>query len=404
LYKIALVSAAYPPYTFGGIDIQTYDLAHGLSNNGLDVTVFCGLSKKKEIIRENENLSIYRLPFFDFYPRVLWFQLMNQGLFRKEFKNFDLIHSQNTSGSIYSFFRNKIKTPWIVSFHDHQLRRLSLLLKINPLNLSLGDLTYYSMGYPLFEYLSNLEVKNADHYIICGYSGFKDFYNYNKIKQEKTTVIPNGVNPDKLENLAKLFEEKDSLIEPSNSFRLFTSGRLYTSKGIQYLIRAMPKVIRANPDVSLEIYGKGPLLPKLLALINDLKLEKKVFCRGHVEYEELMYKLKTCDLTVYPSLNEVGASLSVMEAMAFGKAVVAFDYPFTREILDHSDTGYLVKPKNVDELSDAVCLLIGDKKIRERIGENARLKILKKHNWNDVIKKYIDVYDKVISEHKDNSK
>jgi glycosyltransferase involved in cell wall biosynthesis len=398
LTKIGLVCAAYPPYTFGGIDIQTYNLAHGLSDNGIEVTVFCGYSKVGKYTLENDNLTICRLPLPDFNPRVLWFQLINNGFFKQEFKKFDLIHSQNTSGSLYGFFKKKIKTPWIVSFHDHQLRRLFLLKIIKPWNLSVGDLTYYSAGYPLFETLTNIEVRNADHYIVCGYSGLRDFYNFSKIKLEKTTVIPNGVSPDKLESSAKLFEEKNILGETDSSFKIFTSGRLYSSKGLQYLIMAMLGVIKTFPGVSLEIFGKGPLLPKLNRLIHNLQLERNVFCRGHVQYEELMYKAKKCDLAVYPSLNEVGASLSVMEAMAFGKTVVGFDYPFTREIIDHRKTGYLVEPKNINELSDAICQLINDKNLREKIGENARLKILKKHNWNDIVKQYINVYDKVISE------
>ena len=106
MYKVALVSAAYPPYTFGGIDIQTYHLAHALSSAGIEVNVFCGLAEKPTSTVENNNLTIYRLPLSDFPPRVIWFQLQNMGFFKKNFKNYDIIHTQHSSGTIYSIMKH----------------------------------------------------------------------------------------------------------------------------------------------------------------------------------------------------------------------------------------------------------------------------------------------------------
>jgi len=397
MYDVALISAAYPPYTFGGIDKQTYDLAHALSSAGVNVNVFCGIAERPTLTHENENLKICRLPLYDFPPRVVWFQLKNRNFFRERLRGFDLVHTQHSSGSIYGLLKKEVGRPWIVSFHDHELRRLLILLSSRPGNLSLGDIVFYSAGYPLFSTLTKIEIKYADHYIVCGMSGFQDYAHFSKMENSKTTLIPNAVDVDKIESAAKSFEEKNGNLHENNGLTICTCGRLYASKGIQYLVSAMHEVIEESPNVHLKIFGKGPLHQRLEKLIHDLGLRGNVTLEGHVPYERLMYEMSRCDLAVFPSLIEVGASLAVMEAMAFSKAVVGFRYPFTMEVIEHLGTGYLAKPKSVRELAKAISLLLGDEDLRRKLGREARSKILRDHNLSDNVRKYIDVYSKVLS-------
>jgi len=398
--EIALVSAAFPPYTFGGIDIQTHNLAQGLSSSGVNVTVFCGLAKKPTVTQETTNLRVCRLPLVEAPPRVLWFQLKNVGFFRENLQKFDLVHTQHSSGSIYGLLNKRTRRPWIVSFHDHQLRRLLILFSLRPWNLSLGDILFYSGGYPLFDLLTRIELKYADHYIACGWSGMQDHIRFSNMDASKTTLIQNGIDISKIESIANSFRKNVVNSEKSEGITIFTCGRLYASKGTQFLLRAMPEVVKHYPDVHLKVFGKGPLRPRIEKMIRELGLAGHITLEGHVSYNELMYEMSRCDLAVFPSLIEVGASLAVMEAMGFHKPVIAFRYPFTMEIIDHLKTGYLVRPKSVTELAEAISLLLGDKKLRERLGSNAHLKILREHNWKDIVKKYIKTYQEVMATRK----
>jgi len=122
-----------------------------------------------------------------------------------------------------------------------------------------------------------------------------------------------------------------------------------------------------------------------------------VTLEGHVPYNHLIYEMSKSDLTVFPSMIEVGASLAVMEAMACHKAVIAFKYPFSMEIIQHLKTGYLVPPKNVNALAEAICVLLGDKTLRKKLGENAYLNIVRNHDTKNVVKKYLEVYSNVLS-------
>lgn len=154
--SVALISAGYPPIMAGGIDVQTYDLAHALSSLNVNVTVLCGGSKTPKRIQETPNLTVLRLPMANVPPRVVGFQLQNLGTFRKILPNYDIIHSQHSSGSIYGLLKQNIKKPWVVSFHDHQLTRLKVLFEVKPWRLSVGDLAYYTAGYSIFEVLTRL--------------------------------------------------------------------------------------------------------------------------------------------------------------------------------------------------------------------------------------------------------
>lgn len=394
--SLALVSAAYPPYAWGGIDTQTYDLAHQLSALGIQVTVFCGGSRRPVIIQENENLRVFRLPVLSLPPRVVWFQLQNFGMLLKELRGFDIIHSQHSSGSSLGFVKNRIKRPWIVSFHDHHLRRLLTALNSKPWRLSPGDLSFYTFGYPIFGLLTEMELKWADHYIVCGKAGREDYLRFSKMNPEKTTLIQNGVDLEKINSI--MIDNKNNGEDSSRSdFTLFTCGRLYATKGIDYLITAMPLILNQFKDVKLKIFGKGPLEMRLRALINSLNLQQHVKLGGYVTYSNLIREMSQSDLAVFPSTVEVGASIAVMESMACSKAVVAFDYPFIKEAIQHLKTGYLVPKRSSQKLAEAICFLRENEGLRKKLGENARNYIVRNHDYKLIVRKYVEVYSKTLA-------
>jgi glycosyltransferase involved in cell wall biosynthesis len=393
--SVALVSAGYPPNMFGGIDMQTYDLAHALSSEKVQVTVFCGGSRFYRYTQENDYLTIHRLPMVDFPPRVVWFQLQNVNFLKNMLSSYDIIHTQHSSGSIYALIKKKIRKPWIVSFHDHQLRRFMIFFKVKPWNLSPMDTLYYMIGYPLFDLLTKIELKWADHYIVCGETAFLDYIYFSHINPLKATIIPNGIDLEKISFILDSFKGREE--ESNDDFVIFTCGRLYASKGVHLLIEAMPLVLRRFKNVRLKIFGKGPLYAKLSKLIRALNLQGKVYLMGHVPYERLIFEMNQCSLAVFPSMVEVGPSLAVMEAMACKKAVLMFRYPFSTEIIEHLQTGYLVEPMNVKQLADAICILIEDNDLRKKLGFNAYLKILEKHDIKKTVKKYLQVYSEALN-------
>jgi glycosyltransferase involved in cell wall biosynthesis len=261
----------------------------------------------------------------------------------------------------------------------------------------LEDSFYYTFGYLVFDVLTRMELKWADHYIVCGKSGLADYLSFGKIDSARTTLIQNGIDLEKIDSILKQEKGANKNQAEQRSFTLFTCGRLYATKGTEYLIRAMPHVLSEYRDVRLKIFGKGPMKARLETLINSLRLEENVTLEGHVSYSRLIREMHQSDLTVFPSMVEVGASIAIMEAMACRKPVIAFEYPFNKGLIEHSKTGYLVPKRNVHQLARAICILLQDDNLRKKIGENAFNYILRNHDYRKIVKKYIEVYSDLIS-------
>jgi glycosyltransferase involved in cell wall biosynthesis len=105
-------------------------------------------------------------------------------------------------------------------------------------------------------------------------------------------------------------------------FEIMTAGYLLKRKGVQYLIEAMPLILREFKDVRLRIVGDGPFKGELVRLVKRLSLDDEVRFEGLVSGDELAKYYASCDVYVQPSLSETFPS-TIREAMSVGRPVVA---------------------------------------------------------------------------------
>jgi len=82
--------------------------------------------------------------------------------------------------------------------------------------------------------------------------------------------------------------------------------------------------------------------------------------------------------------------------MACEKPVVAFDFPFSREIIQDLDNGLLAKPGDVQDLASKIRLILTDNELRARIGQRAFEYVRERHNWNVLVEKYVNLYNGAI--------
>jgi glycosyltransferase involved in cell wall biosynthesis len=131
---------------------------------------------------------------------------------------------------------------------------------------------------------------------------------------------------------------------------------------------------------------------RMKQLIVEWNMKETIEMRGHVSYDELIKQIKASDVVSLPSLYEA-QSISVLEAMACKKPVVAFDFPFSREIIKDMQNGLLAKPCDTSDLCKKIELLLRDDNLRERIGSNGYASVKKEHDWNVLVEKYIQLYE-----------
>ncbi len=159
-------------------------------------------------------------------------------------------------------------------------------------------------------------------------------------------------------------------------------------------MRALKLLTQDFKDLRLEIFGKGHEEYRIKKFISNARLEKNVLFQGFVPHRNLMAEIKKSDVVVVPSLFEAQPMVA-LEAMACKKPVVAFDVSFAREIIEDGHNGLLARVGDVKDLADRIRLLLSDKKIRLKLGQNAYDYVRREHNWDIQVNKYLDVYGKV---------
>lgn len=175
------------------------------------------------------------------------------------------------------------------------------------------------------------------------------------VDPSRATVIPRGVELDLFPPDPKTREQ---LGLPVNGRLLVNVGRQTAQKGHLSLLQTFD-VVRSEVDAHLAIIGReGETTDQLRSTISDTGLDEHVTLVGYTP--EVHHYLANADVFVFPSLME-GLGTAVLEAMAMGIPVVAYDIPPVREITDEGRVAYLVDVGDTESFARAVLgVLAGD--------------------------------------------
>jgi glycosyltransferase involved in cell wall biosynthesis len=178
----------------------------------------------------------------------------------------------------------------------------------------------------------------------------------------KMTYIPNFVD-------LNIFTPAESQSHPKKIVILFPR-RLNVPRGFWLMAELMPFICDHYPQVEFHIVGKGH--PAELERVNQLLQQYPERVRYfHYEPEEMHKAYRTADIALIPTLASEGTSLSCLEAMASGNAVIATDVGGLTDLIIDGHSGLLVPPKK-EKLRDAMEKLISDHELRHRLQHNAR--------------------------------
>jgi len=141
-------------------------------------------------------------------------------------------------------------------------------------------------------------------------------------------------------------------------------------KGADKLIHAVSRL--SINDYHLFLVGGGELIPDLEKLVKKFKIENRITFTGWQADERLVKFYQAADLFVLPSIDRSEAfGIVLIEAMACGVPVIASDLPGVRAVVRDSETGLLVKPRDVEGLKQAIEKILTDDVIRESYGISA---------------------------------
>ncbi len=207
--------------------------------------------------------------------------------------------------------------------------------------------------------------------------------------RDRCRIIPLGILPEAFQNPDKA-RVQALRRQYGGGFVLF-SGRHRYYKGIEFLVRAAPRV-----NARVVIAGDGPERRRCQVLAEELGVD--IAFPGELSHEDLVAHLHACDVFAFPSVARSEAyGISMLEAQACGKPVVATTLGTGVEFVNlDGQTGLNVPPKNPDALADALNALLLDPALRDKMGGFAKHRIETELHAERVARQEYELFRKVL--------
>ena len=179
-------------------------------------------------------------------------------------------------------------------------------------------------------------------------------------------------------------------------------GSLNPQDGVDHLLRSLRHLLYdlKRADFYCVIMGTGDSLRDLRDLADKLELNGCVELTGFVSDEDLQANLAAADICLDPDpsspLNDVSTWIKVMEYMAYGKPIVAFDLKETR--FSAEDAAIYVQPNRETEFAETVAQLMGQPELRKKMGAYGRRRVEEELQWNRVGKNLLAAYETLLTE------
>ena len=206
------------------------------------------------------------------------------------------------------------------------------------------------------------------------------------------TVIPNGVDVSRFAVPAPPCTLRDEYSIPCEEALVGVVARLEPEKGHRFLVEAFPGVLERAPRTWLAIVGEGSRCDALRAQAAALPTparDRIIFTGRRDDISALTADL---DIAVLPSLREA-QGISILEAMARRKPVVASAVGGIPEVLTDGVDGFLVPPGDSEALAEAIGRLAKSPSLRERMGEAGYRTVVERFSIDAMVRQVQEVYD-----------
>jgi glycosyltransferase involved in cell wall biosynthesis len=380
--NIVQIAPYYPPY-LGGQERFVFSLSRQLARMGHDVTVLTsGFPDQLPHRFEDEGIRVFRY-------RPLIRPLRNpispgMLLFPQSIDQADVIHTHNE----HSFSSNaavllglRYKKPVVLTVHG----RLVMASRVEDFVVNIYENT-----------ISRVVFRAAAGITVITPSERERLFGNYHLPETQVTFIPVGIDLDHWDSLRAAPHSANAWENYVRDKKvILVAAQLVRRKGIDFLIRAMPRILSAAPDTILLIAGSGNEESNLRQLADSLDLKDRVLFLGRIYDEELSAAYQAADVFVLPSLSE-GMPTCVMEALAHEKPVVATRIDGARDCF--SEVADLVAPADSDALADGVLRVLSDPARAIARGKAGRLLMEKEYTWLVVAGKMVAVYEAAIEQ------
>lgn len=360
----------------GGVELHIYHLSQSLIRLGHSVVIITHAYGDRVGVRHLTNgLKVYHVPYFVLhrettFPNVFGtFPIVRNILIREQIQ---IVHSHGSAStfSLESIFHANTMGLKTV-FTDHSLYGFANITAI------------------LVNKLLTFTLTNTDK-VICVSNICKDnMIVRTDITPDRISVIPNAVVS---EDFQPLKDRKPS----DGTITIVVISRLYPNKGVDILIRLVPRICASHDDVKFIIAGDGPKYVELQQMIEACRLQERVQLMGSVAHEKVRDVMCQGEIYLHPSLTEAFGTVLV-EAASCGLLIVSTNVGGIPEVLPESMTVHAPETSvsSLVEATDKAISLIKSGKIET---SSFHQEVSSMYNWMNVARRTEKVYEGVFKD------
>lgn len=393
--KLLVLTSTFPTFVEGDSTPPfVYELSKRLVNQ-FDIYILAPYSLGAKVYQEEDNLIIHRYKY--------WFGKKNlaDGAILPNLKKNKLLYLQIPFFLIFQLLavRKLYKKYDIETIHAHWIIPQGLVaVFFKTISNWKGNIICTTHGGDIFglQFLNKLKkwIVNKCTSITVVSEAIKQEIIKLGINDIPVEVIPMGVDVALFNAGAKDIELKEKY-NIKGPFLLFV-GRLSEKKGVEYLLKAMPRVIEYSPNVKLLIVGHGELEQELKDQANSLlEFSNNVIFTGGISNSDLPQYYASADIFIGPSIiandgDREGFPVSFMEAMACNTPLIISDLEIFAPFINEKNA-LKAKEKSSTEISNCIIKLIGNPDLQQTIVQN-NAKLIENNFSSEVIgDKYINV-------------
>jgi glycosyltransferase involved in cell wall biosynthesis len=379
--KIAMLVPYFFPH-FGGTEKYVKDLSVELASRGHEVTVISNNVPKEAGAPSQERMdgiTVKRLKAMNFVYLPVSFEFN-----LKMLDGFDLVHTHCPSFGFTRAVRDRLKVPHVVTYHcDTTMSEKFLGIKMPKAVIR------------AVEFLTNQYAKMVLPKVDAIITTTESYASTSPVmKHFPHHAIPIGIHYeifDKSRASQGITEEK------RDRKKVLFLGRLAANKGIDYLVHAIPLVLKEVPDAKFVICGEGEEKPHVEAYIDEVGVRDHIEFRGKVNLDEMVELYSTSAMFVFPSINRLEAfGIVQLESMACYTPVIASNIPGVNNVMDEGQNGLLVEPRDPAALAAAIVKILKDPELAKKMGAHGRQLVEQKYNWKAIGDRIEAVYRAVL--------
>lgn len=246
-------------------------------------------------------------------------------------------------------------------------------------------------------------IKLADHLIATCPQNKEDLINHYNADPQKITIIPCGVNPAEFYPVNRSVARK-LLGLANDEFIVLQVCRMISRKGVDNIIRSIPKLIHLNQKVRLIVVGgestlPGSLISPEIGRLQEIAREEGVYDQvvfaGRQDRNRLRYYYSAANVFVTTPWYEP-FGITILEAMACGTPVIGSEVGAIKYLNDDGKSGFLVPPDNPDSLALKVGELMKEQSVIQEMKKNALQRVHIYFRWQTIAAAVSAKYEQII--------